>query len=103
MTAEETRQKLKLVPAPIQDWFWSDDLVERVLELKDKFKLYGERWGVVADLIVRLETKDLPWENFKTELTKQLGIAPVEGEKIYDEVKLQLLMPIARDLAAYGI
>lgn len=103
MTAEALRQKIKLVPAPIQDWFWSDELVDRILALKDQFKLYGNRWGIVGDLLVRLETKDLAWENFKVELIKQLGISPIEGEKLYDEIKLQLLMPIARDLAAYGI
>ncbi len=103
MTPDILRKKLQAVPAPIQDWFWSEEAADRVLNIKSKFQLFSEDWQVINDLIVRVEIKDLAWENFTSELIKEFDIDLPEAEKIADEIKLQLLVPIARDLAAYGI
>jgi len=103
LTSEVVQQKLQQLPLPIRDWFWSEEIADKIVEIKDKFQLYGERWGKVGDLIVRLEIKDLAWEDFKSEIGKALSVPPATAEQIFDEIKLQLLMPIARDLAAYGI
>jgi hypothetical protein len=94
---------LQTVPQPISDWFWSDDLTDRVAVLKKKFGIRGAKARVIPDLLFRLETKQLAWEDFKPTLIKELGILPLKADEIMDEIKLSLLMPIARDLAAFGI
>ncbi len=96
------QEKLRAVPQPIQDWFWSDAVDQAIVDIEQKFSL-PETETALPRLLFALEVRDIKLSEFEGRLATELGITPALARSVYEEVKLKILLPIANDLVRFGI
>jgi len=94
---------LKQVPKEIREWLGSEQTVEAVQALNDKYGFVGDQRKVIAQTLYKVQTKQLDPVSIKTALAKELDIGSEKVEPLVQEIKNQFLIPIGEQLRAYGI
>ena len=113
--AQHLKDEFKNVPPKIRDWFNSEQITDRIINLNKelglgskiepgpKFKSASEKAAVIPFLLLRLEVKDLDPRNFTQELSSQLSVDYETAKSISREIQKQILEPISSTLFRLGI
>lgn len=93
------------VPKSIRSWFSSDEVADELDKMNAWLGIGGENATLIADLLARLELKDVTIDAFNDELKNQLF--PLVGEEktqlAIQDVREKLLNPIKNELISFGI
>ena len=95
-------EKLKTIPAPIKEWFRSEEVTDVIIAIETRFDLPAED-SILSKMLFDLIVKDLPLEEFENDLKLIFELTPAVAREVYEEIKLRILIPIATDLVADGI
>ena len=113
--AQHLKDELKNIPQKTRDWFSSEQIIDRIINLNKelglgskiepgpKFKPASEKAAVIPLLLLRLQVKDLEPRNFTQELSSQLNVDYEIAKSIAREIKKQILEPISQALLRLGI
>lgn len=99
----QLQQSLDSVPEPIKIWLGSERVVYFIMDINHKLRITGERMSIIPGLILRLEVRDLPPQEFSDALAKELEIPSGEAQKVNNEIKVRILKPIKKELFDWGV
>lgn len=99
----QLQQSLDNTPEPIKIWLGSERVVYFIMDINHKLRITGERMSIIPRLILRLEVRDLPPQEFADALAKELEIPASEAQKVNNEIKARILKPIKKELFDWGV
>ncbi|MFB6212782.1 MAG: hypothetical protein ABEI53_03150 [Candidatus Magasanikbacteria bacterium] len=95
--------QLEEVPEDIRGWLGSKKVTNMIRKINDKLGLKEKKRSVISDLILLLQTKIIPPEDFSKHLSKELDVSPKAANQISEEIKDNILSPIQRSLKEWGV
>jgi hypothetical protein len=95
--------KIASVPAPIRNWLGSDSVIDVIDKTEAGYTLPRGSSGVVANLIQRIQIKDLAPDYFSGELAMELQLDKDKAVHITGELKKAIFAPRRKDFFDYGI
>src|SRR5689334_8419750 len=88
----------------IRSWLQSDAVFKIILELNEKYKMFGPELGVIPAIIVAFAIGKIKPEDLAQKLSEKLAFLPDDKiGKIAEELKRRVFKPIASGFKKYGI
>jgi len=98
LTSSPLQVALASVPEEVRGWFGSEKVTRTLMELNERLGLRDEKRSIIPRVLLRLEVRDLPPEDFINTIAEELDIAPMSAKSITHEIKEIILEPIKSSL-----